>query len=167
MKIYINNFNINILSNIMNSLIEQYIDSETYIQTYSVDGIYHIDDSSIKKLKITDNNIIILKKYYEDFTLIVDPSYYTTESSYVINPEHISTKLKRCFFKIDKKSNIKLVIEGPVIEGPVIEETFFTKKNNDNYGIIPNDIYFELPNNIDINDALVKKEIIVFLSLLN
>jgi len=46
-----------------------------------------------------------------------------------------------------------------VIEGEV------TKNANDI--INANDIYFEVPNNIDINDALVKKEIIVFLSLLN
>jgi hypothetical protein len=57
---------------------------------------------------------------------------------------------------LNKDSKIKLVIEGELFE-----------KTANNYDINPKDIYFEIPNNIDINDALVKKEIIVFLSLLN
>jgi hypothetical protein len=75
-----------------------------------------------------------------------------------LNPEHISTNVKRCFFKINKTSFLNLVVEG-------IEVLSFSKKNK--YNINPSDIYFEISDNIDINDALVKKEIIVFLSLLN
>ena len=62
--------------------------------------------------------------------------------------------MKRSFFKLNKNSNLQLVFEG-----------IFS--NDDTTNIKHNDIYFELPKNIDINDALVKKEIIVFLSLLN
>ena len=68
----------------------------------------------------------------------------------------MSKSVKRYFFEITEKSKIQLVIEG--------EET---KNANANSLINPYDIYFEVPNNIDINDALVKKEIIGFLSLLN
>jgi len=156
MKIYINNFNIEILSTIMKLLNEYYINSNIFIQICSVDGIYEIEESSVMKLTCVDNNIQIFKNYYNDFTLILDPSYYTKEKVYSINSEHISTRMKRCFFGLNKDSKIKLVIEGELFE-----------KTANNYDINPKDIYFEIPNNIDINDALVKKEIIVFLSLLN
>jgi len=165
MKIYINNFNIDLLSIIMNTIKEQYIDSETYIQIYAVDGMYQITNSIIRKCNSFDSDIEIHKNYFESFELIVDPSYYTLEEVNKIPLDHISTKMKRCFYQINKKSDIKLVIEGPIIE-----ETSPTKtqaKSNTDYGITPNDIYFELTDNIDINDALIKKEISVFLSLLN
>ncbi len=166
MKIYINNLNLEILPNIMTTLNEQYIDSETYIQIYAVDGVYQINDSVIKKMNAVDNDIKIHNNYYENFTLIVDPSYYTTETVNKIPLEHITTKMKRCFFQINKKSDIKLVVEGPVIE-----ETTFAKKtatsSNTDYGMKPSDIYFELTDNVDITDALIKREINVFLSILN
>ena len=156
MKIYINNFNLEILPTIMKLFNDYYINSKTYIQIYSIDGIYEIDESSVTKLNCFDNDIQIFKNYYDNFTLILDPSYYITEKVNSINSEHISTRMKRCVFGLNKDSKIKLVIEGVLFE-----------KTANNYDINPTDIYFEMPNNTDINDALVKKEIIVFLSLLN
>ena len=158
MKIYINNLNIDVLSIIMNNIKEQ-----TYIQIDSLDGNYQINTNTIKKLNCVDDDIKIYNNYYENFSLIVDPSYYTRENVNKIPPQHISTKTKRCFFKINKNSEIKLVVEGIVIE----ENTPTKNSSNNDYGINPNDIYFETTDNIDINNALIKKEIIVFLSLLN
>jgi hypothetical protein len=157
MKIYIQNFNIDILSDIMKQLAANYTHTESYTIIYSECGIYRIDDdTTIKKLVCLDNDIKIFKNYYNEFTLIADPSYYTTEIVNNIEPQHISKSVKRYFFEINEKSKIQLVIEG--------EET---KNVNANSLINLYDIYFEVPNNIDINDALVKKEIIVFLSILN
>ena len=156
MKLYINNFNIEILPEILSELTETYINSETFIQIYSIDGIYKIDETAIIKQICVDKELIFFKNYFNDFTLIADPSYYKTEIIHHIIPEHISRKMKRCFFEINKNSNIKLVIEGEI-----------TDDTESRYNINPNDIYFEIPDNININDALVKKEIIVFLSLLN
>ena len=59
--------------------------------------------------------------------------------------------MKKQFYKINKNSSIQLIIEYEIID----DKSF------------PYDIYFELPNDKDINDHLVKEEIIVFLSLLN
>jgi hypothetical protein len=156
MKIYIKNFNIEILHEILKKLSDVYANSETFIQIYSIDGIYKIDESTIKKQICVDKDIILFENYFNNLTLIADPSYYKTEIINNIIPEHISTKMKRCFFETNKNSNIKLVIEGEAIE-----------KMNNYYGIVPQDIYFEILDNIDINNALIKKEIIVFLSLLN
>ena len=79
MKIYINNFNINILDKIIKKLNEYFISCETYIQIYSTDGVYQVNEKSIKKLIINDNNIEIFEKYYDNFTLIIDDSYYEQE----------------------------------------------------------------------------------------
>ena len=58
-----------------------------------------------------------------------------------------------------------------VVEGTVIEETSFAKKptttSTTDYGMKPTDIYFEVADNVDITDALIKREITVFLSMLN
>ena len=67
MRIYINNFNIDILSTIMQTLNEYYIKSDSYIQIYGIDGIYKIDEFSIKKLNYNDNDIEIFNNYYEQF----------------------------------------------------------------------------------------------------
>jgi hypothetical protein len=162
MKIYINHLNLDALPELLKSLNNNYINSETYIQIYSSDGIYEINNSSSKKLLPIDSDIQILDKYHENFTLLVDPSYYSEDVVFQINNEHISRKMKRCFFQMSKNSKIKLVIEGEVLD-----DKHFYKRISNEYGISPNDIYFELPEKTNINDALVKNELIVFLSCLN
>ena len=161
MKIYINNFNIDILSLIMKSLADHFIGSESYIQIYSEDGLYQIDKYSIKKQIIIDKKIELFKEYYEDFTLIVDPSQYTLEKVNKLPCNHRVSNVKRCFFTPDKKLHIKLVIEGTTLE-----ETSCNKLFNI-YNMNPYDIYLEVGKDINLNDELVKREIIVFLSLLN
>lgn len=162
MKIYINHLNLDALPGLLKSLNNNYVNSETYIQIYSSDGIYEINNSISKKLNPQDSDIEILQNYHENFTLLVDPSYYSMEEVFQINNEHISRKMKRCFFELNKKSKIKLVIEGEVLD-----DKHFYKRISNEYGIAPNDIYFELPEKTNINDALVKNELIVFLSCLN
>lgn len=162
MKIYINHLNLDALPELLKTLNNNYINSETYIQIYSSDGIYEINNTSSKKLIPVDNDIQILENYHENFTLLVDPSYYSMEEVFQINNDHISRKMKRCFFEFNKNSKIKLVIEGDVLD-----DKHFYKRISNEYGIAPNDIYFELPEKTNITDALVKKELIVFLSCLN
>ena len=162
MKIFINHLNLDALPELLKTLNDNYVNSETYIQIYSSDGIYEITNSSSKKLTPLDNDIQILENYYENFTLLVDTSHYNVEEVFQINNEHISRKMKRCFFELNKNSKIKLVIEGDVLD----DKQFYKRISNE-YGIAPNDIYFELPDKTNINDALVKNELIVFLSSLN
>ena len=160
MKIYINNFNIDILPSIIKSFTEYYINSETYIQIYSEDGVFQINDTSTKKQNITDKDIQIFKEYYENFTLIADPSYYTLEETYNIPSEHLSTTVKRCFFTPDKNSIFKLVIEGNILEEN-------NKNNKDSmYGIHPYDIYIEVEGEIvgkiPVKDIKKKVERLIF-----
>ena len=162
MKIYINHLNLDALPELLKTLNNNYINSETYIQIYSSDGIYEINNTSSKKLIPIDNDIQIIENYHENFTLLVDTSYYVVEEVFQIKNYHISRKMKRCFFEFNKNSKIKLVIEGEVLD-----DKHFYKRISNEYGIAPNDIYFELPEKTNITDALVKKELIVFLSCLN
>ena len=157
MKIYINNFNIDILYNLLDLYNDKYVESETFIEIYSIDGIYKINDKHIIKLNIIDEEIKLFHHYYKNFTLIVDKSYFIEENVHSINPEHIFQKIKKCYFKNNNQSNIQLVIESLIIE----------ENNPKKNSIQPKDIYFETTKNIDINDDFIKKEIIVFLSLLN
>ncbi len=151
MKIHINNFNLDVLENIMYLFNDYLINCTTYIQIYSIDGMYQVHNSTTNKLVPVDNDIKIINKYYKNFDIIVDPSYYNVVKETTIDPNHISTKMKKHFYKINKNSSIQLTIESEIIDDK----------------IFPYDIYFELPNDKDINDPLVKEEIIVFLSLLN
>lgn len=157
MKVYINNFNISILNHLLHLFHDKYINSETFIQIYSIDGIYKINETHIKKQNIIDKDIELYKNYYNNYTLIIDKSVIIEEDSYSVHPEHVYIKLKKCFFKINNSSPIQLVIEGALSEG----------KSLNDYCINPNDIYFEMMDNINIMDDLIKKEINVFLSQLN
>ena len=156
MKIYINNLNIDILDIILGKINDYLLQYETYIKIYSIEGIFKINESIIKKLISIDKEIIIIKNYYEDFSLLLDTSYFHEELATNIPFEHITTNMKRCIFKLDKKSNVELVIEGSTMNVSL-----------NKWGFKPNDMYFQINENIDINDALIKKEIILFLSLLN
>lgn len=157
MKVYINNFNIDILNHLLPKFHDKYINSETFIQIYSIDGIYKINEFYIKKLNIIDKDIELYKNYYKNYTLIIDKSVIIEEDVYSLPPEHTYIKLKKCIFKIDNSSPIQLVIEGALSND----------KSLNNYCICPNDIYFETTDNINIIDDLIKKEINVFLSQLN
>ena len=75
MKIYINNFNLDLLKDISDIFKEYFINSETYIKLYTNEGIYRIEDKKIYLKNPVDKDIKIYNKYFNNFTLIVDESY--------------------------------------------------------------------------------------------
>lgn len=154
MKIYIDNLNINLLKDIQNLLESYLITSEYYIQIYTNEGIYKIEKNNIYSLEPLDKDIEIYKNYYNNFTLIVDSSYFKkTYVSSIYGNTHLSLNIKKNIYKLNKTSKIQLVIE-----------------NNDNKlfdNFVPFDIYFESNENIDINELFIKQEINEFLSVLN
>lgn len=152
MKIYINNLNLDLLKDISELFKEYLINSETYIKLYTNEGIYRIEDKKIYLLDSCDKDIKIINNYYNNFSLIIDPSFFHKHNiSSIHGDKHLSFQTKKHYFKIDKKSAIQLVIK-------------YCSNNNI---FIPNDIYFETDIDIDINDPFIKKEIIEFLSVLN
>ena len=145
MKIYINNFNLDILPSIQPILINYLIKEEPITEIYSNIGMFQITDKHINSIcNIQDVNIQICNNYFEEFTLIVDPSYYTLEKVNSIPPQHIANKIIKSIYKLNHTSSIRLIIESPI-----------------------NNIYFETDTTIDVSDKLFKKELIEFLSLLN
>lgn len=152
MKIYINNFNIDVLKDISELFKEYSINTETYIILYTNEGIYQIEDNKIYLLDSCDMDIKIFNNYYDKFTLILDPSFFhKCYSSSIHGETHLSFHIVKKYYKIDKLSNVSLIIEYLL--------------NNDK--LIPHDIYFESDKDINMNDIFVKNEINEFLSLLN
>jgi len=152
MRIYINNFNLDIMDKISELFKEHLIKTDNYIELYTNEGIYRIEDKIIYFLDIIDNDIQKFEKYYNNFTLIVDTSFYNKKNTSSIHGEtHLSFQIIEKYYKFDIFSPISLVI----------------KYNLDKTKLIPSDIYFESQKNININDVFIKKELIEFLSVLN
>jgi len=152
MKIYINNFNLDILHNISDIFKDNLINTKNYINLYTNEGIYSIEDRDVYTLDIVDKDIKKYDKFFEDFTLIVDPSYFNRNKVSSVHGEvHQSFDTKEYYYKINNNSNVCLVIK------------YICKKTK----LIPNDIYFEIDIDTDINNILIKKELIEFLLVLN
>ena len=154
MKIYINNLNLNFLKDIQGILEKHYINCENYIQLYTNEGFFRIEKNNIYSLEPVDIDVKIYEKYFNDFTLIVDLSYFKkTSITCIYGNNHLSTSIKRDIYKINKQSKLQLVIEN--------HESDLSGHYN------PSDIYFELDGNNNINELFIKQDIIEFLSLLN
>lgn len=152
MKIYINNLNLELLKDISELFKENLINCEKYIELYTEEGIYNIQDKICHQLHIFDKDIKRFDKYYENFTLIVDPSYFNEEQINSIQGNiHESIQITKQAYKLNKSSSLQIII----------------KFCNENKKLIPYDIYLYSNKDIDINDILIKKEIIEFLSVLN
>ena len=154
MKIYINNLNLNILKNIQDSLQKEFISCENYIQLYTNEGIFRIEKNIIYSLDPIDIDVKIYEKYFHDFTLIVDTSYFKkTTTTTIDGNKHLSTSIKKDYYKINNQTKLQLIIES-------IEQI-----NSGHY--ILSDMYFELDGSNDINELFIKQDIIEFLSVLN
>jgi len=152
MKIFINNFNIDILNDISELFKEFLTNCETYIRLYTNEGIYRVEDKKIYFLEAIDKDIKVINNYYKNYSIILDPSFYKEYSvSSIHGDSHLSLEIKQYCYKINPASEIKLIM------------SYISNKGN----LIPNDIYFESSKDIDINDIFIKKEIIEFLSVLN
>jgi len=151
MKIYINNFNLDIIKDIDNLFKEYLVGAENYLDLYTDEGIYRIENKNIYILEPIDRDIKIYENYYNNFSLIFDPSYFNKYSvSSIQGHTHLSFQTTNLYYKLNKNSSIKMVCK-------------YISKNGKQ---TPNDIYFETEkNNLDINDY--KNDLIEFLSVLN
>jgi len=152
MRIYINNLNLDITNEISELFKENLIKTKHYIELYTNDGTYRVEDKVIYLLDVNDKTIQIFEKYYNNFTLIVDTSFYNKKfTSNIHGKSHLSFQITEKHYRLDNSSCISLVIKYS------LNET----------SLMPNDIYFETQKDINISDLFVKKELIEFLSVLN
>jgi hypothetical protein len=155
MKIYINNFNLNILDSLKDDIINLHDfikETEVFIELFTDFGIYRIDNKTIYLLEPIDKDIIKYNNFYNNLTFILDSSYFEKKTiNYINGNKHYSVQIKRELYKINSDSKVKLIIESQLIDNEYK----------------PNDIYFECQNEININDLFIKQELIVFLSTLN
>jgi len=153
MKIYINNFNLNSLPNSQKSLSDILVETQTYTELFTNESIYHINNKHIYLLEPKDGEIIIYKNYFNDISLVVDNSYFNKIIETSVNGnEHLHKKINKFIYKLNPKSKLSFVIE---------------MTNNVDNLLVPNDVYFEYVELIDIKELFIKQEIIEFLSLLN
>jgi hypothetical protein len=153
MKIYINNLNLDLLKDISELFKEQLVHSERFIMLYTNEGIYHIDDKKIFYLDTCDKEIKMLDNYYNNFTLIIDPSFFHKNSCSSIQGEtHQCSHIQKNTYQFSKSSNISMIIEY---------------SSYPNEELTSSDLYFETNVDIDVNDLFIKKELIEFLSVLN
>lgn len=149
MKIYINNLNLGLLSNIADNLKTYKCKTETFLELYTDEGIYRIETKDIYLLTSLDKNIEIHEKYYENFTLITDTSSFSkTFVSSIQGDKHLSFQTTLDYHSINKNGQILYLIIK-----------YYDGK--------PCDLYFETEKDINIEDNSIKNKIIEFLSLLN
>lgn len=152
MKIYIDKFNLEILNDISELFKDFFVNSDIYVTLYTDEGIYRIEEKNIFLLDINDNQIKTHRNYCNQFTLIEDNSYFIkNQVNSVLGDTHLSFHTKELYYKLNIKSSIRLVLKYNLIN----------EKQK------PDDIYFEIDRNVDINEPFIKKELIEFLSVLN
>lgn len=151
MKIYIDKYNINELSQKIPLLKPYYNKTITNKFIYSTEGIFKIDENNILKMNIISNKV---DRNFKGF--IIDESKITYEKSTYIPNEHILNNVTQIIYKINPTSKLNLVIEG------------FYKDNSKNQNIfVPTDFYFETNIEDKIYNPIIKDDLNVFLSLLN
>jgi len=154
MRIFIFNYNLHNLNNKIKELEKYLVNTTTYHECVSQEGIYHIDQSNIYKLIHNDKNIIKIEKYATDLDIIIDYSYTEKIKEYQIPQDSIVLSFYNLYYSLAANSKIKLVIQK-------------MQKLNE---FVITDFYFEINEKnekIDINNIFIKKELNVFLSLLN
>lgn len=161
MKIYIEKLPITNLIKIVPSLKKYLVNTKQQLEIISNEGLFYIDDSKAYKITIRDKDVIAHKNYYNNFSLIVDYSYKTTIETNQIPNHNIETLHKYYYFALNKNSKLQFVIQS--YSNNV--EDFNNIDDFNNIKIC--DFYFEIKEDIEINNIFLKDEINVFLSLLN
>jgi hypothetical protein len=152
MKIYINNFNLNNLPNVQKMLTDILFETQNYTEVYTNESVYYIDHKNIYLLEPKDGETCIYKNYFNDMSLIVDNSYFKKSLETCVNGNtHLHKRITRYIYKLNSKSKLNFVIEFA----------------HDLDKLVPNDVYFQCHEIVDIKELFIKQELIEFLSLLN
>jgi hypothetical protein len=155
MKIFIENYPISNLVNIIPSLKKHLVYTKQLLEISSSEGQYCVDGSKVYKIIVSDKDSIMYKNYYNGFNLLVDYSYAGMIETNQIPNHNIEIIYKYYYFALNKSSKLRLVIQ-----------TLYDIADEIN-NINPIDFYFETEGDVEVNNIFFKDEINVFLSLLN
>jgi hypothetical protein len=150
MKIFVKDYNLSNIKNIFHLLDKYLVNKTNYYDVYSYEGHFNIENNNIYKIEHTDKYSKIYEKYSDDYGIIVDNSITNKKEVNQIPVDSIIIPVKMLHYSTDKKSKIKLLIQ-------ISSETDET--------IL--DFYFEINEDVDVNNIFIKNELNVFLSLLN
>jgi hypothetical protein len=151
MKIYIDNYNIENLQKKIKSLDTYLINKTNKIQAYSDEGIYSVDQNNLYKITYLDKPIKNVK-YSDDIDMIIDSSETNITLVNQIPSDALILKLAIYTYQICSNSKIKLVINLTL---------------NKNMEYKPYNFYFDVDDDIDINNPIFNEDINVFLFHLN
>ena len=175
MKVYILNYDLNKISNVVSELLYLWMMNMTEgIELYSTEGIFYIDNNTTYKLLYNDKSIIKLQNYYKQLNLAIDKSTITREITCQLPPKHLANPIKTFIFKKNAQSKIKLIVIGNNCNinttnnnNNNINTPFMDKKLNKDLQVIISDFYMDVPDDIDLNNIFIKEEISEFLLMLN
>ena len=170
MKVYILNYDLNKISNVVSELLYLWMMNMTEgIELYSTEGIFYIDNNTTYKLLYNDKSIIKLQNYYKQLNLAIDKSTITREITCQLPPKHLANPIKTFIFKKDAQSKIKLIVIGSKSFNHIHNSNipFMDKNLNKELQVIISDFYIDVPDDIDLNNIFIKEEISEFLLMLN
>jgi hypothetical protein len=150
MKIYIENYNIEKLYKKIKFLNEYLRDKTNVLEIYSDEGIYSVDQNNIYKISYLDRPTKKVK-YTDNTIMMIDPSETIRTIVNQLPADNVIFNYTRYTYQIGANSKIKLVIDLML----------------NNMESTPYNFYFDVSNDIDINNPIFKEDINVFLFHLN
>jgi len=160
-RIYIQNYDPLLLRKKLSILDEYFRKQETVVELVSPDGLFTVENGNLYKMKSVDKEIIT--NDFEGCKLLIDSSYFEKEPVYSQIPyDHINLDIVKFYYSQEPAGKIpfiRLVVEGLINKNndkPCV-------KKYDNF--TPTNFYFLA--NESFENVLVKKELNVFLSMLN
>lgn len=142
MKIFIENYNVSKLEKKL-PLLNTFVKNTTiHTEIYSEYGMYFVNKTGIYKLNIESDKSY--KATHNGYDFIIDESIVSKENVFQIPADHESIEIISWCYNLN---HVNLVIECQAL------------------GLFPQNIYFEVPDDIQIDSAL--NDLDVFLSLIN
>jgi len=167
MKIYIKKYNpMNILKK-YKLIDEYYYNMKKSTEIISDEGIFYIDDNKFYKIDVILDKLLELR--INKYDILLDKSIYDKNLVHQLPSEHNSEQITSFYYSINKKSQIKLVVEGKYksIHENENENENENEPINKYQDFIPTNFYFEAPNKTTEFELLNNVDLNVFLSLLN
>ena len=160
MRIFIENINKH--SEKINKLLKYHQNSEQFVEIYSTEGIFKITTKNIFKLKYIDAPLEKIKNFLNSqLSIIIDKTQIIYEIVNQIPVNHTDIFIKINNYCLHKNSEIKYVIEE------IYDRYDYLNETNIDILYDTNTSYIELPDEIDLQDLSVKKELYELLCYFN